>query len=86
MLNQIWALDMGYTNYLLAQQKLVFKQRTESKVTKRYRRAKTPFVRTLAYQGMADADRDRSTRPWPLSPPGFYRQMPPSRNNSRIWR
>ena len=44
MLNEIWALDMGYTNYLLAQQKLVFEQRDGSKVTKRYDRATTPFT------------------------------------------
>ena len=48
LLNEIWALDMGFTNYLLAQQKLVFKQRTGSKVTKRYDRAGTPFERVIA--------------------------------------
>jgi hypothetical protein len=48
ILNQIWALDMVYTNYLLAQQKIVFKQRNGSKVTKRYDRATTPFERTMA--------------------------------------
>lgn len=48
LLNEIWALDMGFTNYLLAQQKLVFKQRTGSKVTKRYDRAATPFERAIA--------------------------------------
>jgi hypothetical protein len=41
ILNQIWAFDMVYTNYLLAQQKIIFKQRNGSKVTKRYDRAIT---------------------------------------------
>ena len=36
ILNQIWELDRTYTNYLLAQQKIVFKQRNGAKVTKRY--------------------------------------------------
>jgi hypothetical protein len=48
VLNEIWALDMVYTNYLLAQQKIVFKQRNGSKVTKRYDRATTPYARTTA--------------------------------------
>lgn len=46
VLNQIWALDQIYTNYLLAQQKLVHKQRHGAKVTKRYDRAATPYART----------------------------------------
>jgi hypothetical protein len=76
ILNEIWALDMGYTNYLLAQQKLVFKQRTGSKVTKRHDRAKTPFARTLAYKGTADADRDRLNETMAAIAPGeLYRQI-----------
>jgi hypothetical protein len=76
ILNEIWALDMGYTNYLLAQQKLVFKQRTGSKVTKRHDRAKTPFARTLAYKGTADADRDRLNETMAaIAPGGLYRQI-----------
>ena len=35
-LNQIWELDAMFTNYLLPQQKLIFKQRTGAKVIKRY--------------------------------------------------
>jgi hypothetical protein len=67
---------MGYTNYLLAQQKLVFKQRTGSKVTKRHDRAKTPFARTLAYKGTADADRDRLNETMAAIAPGeLYRQI-----------
>jgi hypothetical protein len=48
VLNKIWGLDMVYTNYLLAQQKLVFKQRHGAKVTKRYDTATTPFGRASA--------------------------------------
>lgn len=49
-LNQIWELDATYTNYLLAQQKLVFKQRNGAKVTKRYDDAKTPRERAASYE------------------------------------
>src|SRR5580704_14628513 len=67
---------MGYTNYLLAQQKLVFKQRTGSKVTKRHDRAMTPFARTLAYTGTAEADRDRLNEAMGAIGPGqLYRQI-----------
>jgi Integrase core domain len=76
ILNEIWALDMGYTNYLLAQQKLVFKQRSGSKVTKRHDRAMTPRARTLAYKGTADADRDRLNETMGAIAPGeLYRQI-----------
>jgi hypothetical protein len=46
-LNQIWELDRGFTNYLLPQQKLVFKQRHGAKVTKKYDIATTPLQRAL---------------------------------------
>jgi hypothetical protein len=46
--NEIWALDMVFTNYLPARQKIVFKQRNGSKVTERYDRATTPFARSAA--------------------------------------
>jgi len=36
LLNRIWALDGTFTNYLLAQQKLISKQRHGAKVTKRH--------------------------------------------------
>jgi hypothetical protein len=55
LLNEIWALDATYTNYLLAQQKLVFKQRTGAKVTKRYDRATTPHERALAHPSLSAA-------------------------------
>lgn len=41
LLNEIWELDRVFTNYLLPQQKLVFKQRNSAKVTKRYDTATT---------------------------------------------
>ena len=59
LLNEIWALDMGYTNYLLAQQKLVSKQRDGAKVTKRYDRAATPLARTMARKDISETDRAR---------------------------
>ena len=48
LLNRIWALDHHFTNHLLAQSKLIFKQRKGAKVTKRYDTAQTPFARALA--------------------------------------
>jgi hypothetical protein len=76
VLNDIWALDMGYTNYLLAQQKLVFKQRDGSKVTKRYDRAATPFARTMARQEIAETDRARLQEAMAAIAPGdLYREI-----------
>lgn len=46
-LNKIWELDRVFTNYLLPQQKLVFKQRNGAKVTKKYDTATTPHQRAL---------------------------------------
>lgn len=48
LLNQIWELDAIFTNYLLPQQKLIFKQRRGAKVTKRYDTATTPHQRAAA--------------------------------------
>jgi Integrase core domain len=76
VLNEIWALDMGYTNYLLAQQKLVFKQRDGSKVTKRYDRATTPFARTMARKDISKTERARLEKTMGAVRPGeFYRQI-----------
>lgn len=47
LLNQIWDLDAIFTNYLLPQQKLIFKQRRGAKVIKRYDTATTPHQRAL---------------------------------------
>jgi hypothetical protein len=57
VLNEIWELDRVYTNYLLAQQKLIFKQRTGAKVSKRYDLAATPYQRTSARSDISDACR-----------------------------
>lgn len=62
VLNEIWALDQNFTNYVLAQQKLVFKQRQGAKVTKRHDRAQTPYNRTLAWAGLTDKDRNQMAR------------------------
>jgi len=52
LLNEIWELDRLFTNYLLPQQKLVFKQRNGAKVTKRYDTATTPHQRAITWPGM----------------------------------
>ena len=71
-----WALDMGYTNYLLAQQKLVFKQRDGSKVTKRYDRATTPFARTKDRPEITETERARLDETMVGVRPGqLYRQI-----------
>lgn len=59
VLNEIWELDRLYTNYLLAQQKLVFKARHGAKVTKRYDQAATPFQRTNARGDLIEACRTK---------------------------
>lgn len=48
LLNEIWEADRVFTNYLLPQQKLIFKQRHGAKVTKRHDRATTPHQRAIA--------------------------------------
>jgi hypothetical protein len=57
VLNRIWELDRIYTNYLLAQQKLVSKQRHGAKVTKIYDRATTPFGRVNARDDITETCR-----------------------------
>ncbi len=57
LLNEIWAFDALFTNYLLAQQKLIEKHRHGAKVTKRYDRAQTPHQRASAHVEIADAGR-----------------------------
>ncbi len=57
ILNKIWEFDRTFTNHLLAQQKIIFKQRTGSKVTKRYDEARTPFERTMARPSITTKDR-----------------------------
>ncbi|HET9090703.1 MAG TPA: transposase family protein [Acidimicrobiales bacterium] len=59
LLNRIWALDAVFTNYLLAQQKLIEKHRDGAKVTKRFDRAQTPYLRTTAHPEVTDIARAR---------------------------
>jgi hypothetical protein len=76
VLNQIWELDRTFTNYLLAQQKIVFKQRHGSKVTKRYDRAITPFERATARASVTGADRSTMQVAMKAVRPGdLYRQI-----------
>lgn len=51
-LNEIWELDAIFTNYLLPQQKLIFKQREGAKVIKRYDKAITPHQRAVTHPGV----------------------------------
>lgn len=55
LLNGIWEFDRTFTNYLLPQQKLVFKQRNGAKGTKRYDTATTPHQRGIAFEAVWDA-------------------------------
>jgi hypothetical protein len=48
LLNRIYELDRTYTNLVLTQQKLVFKERVGAKVTKRHDGAKSPYERLTA--------------------------------------
>jgi hypothetical protein len=57
VLNEIWDLDRIYTNYLLAQQKLIFKHRDGAKVAKRYDVAATPFQRADAHPDVTETCR-----------------------------
>jgi hypothetical protein len=57
LLNEIWALDGLFTNYLLAQQKLTFKQRHGARVTKRYDLAQTPHQRVSAHAETSELSR-----------------------------
>lgn len=48
-LNEIWALDAVFANYLLPQQKLVQKQRIGSRVVKKHDEARTPHQRAITH-------------------------------------
>lgn len=76
VLNEIWALDQTYTNYLLAQQKLVHKQRHGAKVTKRHDRAATPFARADARSELTETSRKATQRTMQTIHPGdLFRQI-----------
>src|SRR5665213_119056 len=57
VLNELWALDGLFTNYLLAQQKLIEKHRHGAKVTKRHDSARTPFIRASTHDGVSELSR-----------------------------
>jgi hypothetical protein len=59
LLNRVWELDGVFTNYLLAQQKLVDKRRDGAKVTKRYDRAQTPYERAMTHREVTELERAR---------------------------
>jgi len=73
LLNEVWELDAGFTNLVLAQQKLVSKVRNGAKVTKKYDRAQTPAQRLTAHPAATPAMKRqvgrelRSTHPGHLS-------------------
>lgn len=76
VLNRIWELDAIYTNYLLAQQKLVFKQRNGARVKKRHDRAATPFDRAIARDDLEKASRSRMEKAMSKVRPGdLHRQI-----------
>lgn len=62
LLNEIWELDAGFTNLILAQQKLLSKQRNGAKVTKKYDRAQTPAERLHRHEAATPAMKRRLTR------------------------
>jgi hypothetical protein len=57
VLNELWALDGLFTNYLLAQQKLIEKHRHGAKVTKRHDGARTPYARASTHDGVSELSR-----------------------------
>jgi hypothetical protein len=54
VLNELWSLDGLFTNYLLAQQKLIEKHRHGAKVTKRHDRAQTPYQRATDHERVSE--------------------------------
>ena len=76
LLNQIWELDRTFTNHLLAQQKIIFKQRNGSTVTKRYDTAATPFERAMARTTVAPKDHTALQEAMDAVRPGdLYREV-----------
>jgi len=81
--------DLGarstFTNYLLAQQKIVFKQRHGSKVTKRYDRAATPFERAWTDPACHKGPRGHAWRHERYRG-NLYRQIHHLTTSSSTWR
>ncbi|MBS3789258.1 transposase family protein [Candidatus Bipolaricaulota bacterium] len=59
ILNKIYKLLRPYTNYFQPSLKLVEKERSGAKVTKRYDKAKTPYRRLLAYETISQSSREK---------------------------
>jgi transposase InsO family protein len=62
LLNRIWAIDRGYTNLLLTQQKLVESTRIGAKVVKRHDAAASPYQRLVATDVLTPAKKAALTR------------------------
>ena len=62
LLNRIWAIDRGYTNLLLTQQKLVERTRDGAKVIKRHDPAQSPYQRLIATGVLTPAQQAALTR------------------------
>jgi len=62
VLNRIWELDRVYTNLLLAQQKLISRERIGAKVIKRHDKARTPHERLIEAGVLTPAQRGALTR------------------------
>jgi hypothetical protein len=80
-------IDRVYTNDLLAQQKLVFRQRHGAKVTMKYDRATTPFGRSSARADITTACRTDLEKTMDGVCPGeLYRQIQDLPHGSSAWR
>jgi transposase InsO family protein len=62
LLNRIWDLDRGYTNFLLTQQKLLSRVRVGAKVVKRHDLARTPLQRLIEADVLTPAQQGALTR------------------------
>ena len=61
LLNKIWALQSLIGNHFYPQQKLISKVRDGAKITKKYDRARTPYVRAGAHLAVTALRRRRLT-------------------------
>jgi len=62
LLNRIWAIDHGYTNLLLTQQKLLESKREGAKVIKRHDAARSPYQRLIATTLLTSKQKGALTR------------------------
>jgi hypothetical protein len=77
LLNRVWELQRLLTNHFGPQQKLVSKERRGDKITKKYDKPATPFLRVLADEGTVRvAVKARLKREnLPLNPAAIQRQV-----------